>query len=162
MICDTVQRRLLAGESPDQVEGDLRAHLAACPACRDWRGRLLRLERNVPYLPVPVSRGKARLLRELLYEDRLESLVDENLESPSPALAECPVAPMPLPSGARSGVLLTPTRIAAGVAAALLLLALGWWWLHRRTADLPPPTGVSAGAPAIQQQPFEALADLGR
>jgi hypothetical protein len=104
MTCDTCQRRLLASERPDAPKGSIARHLAHCPACRAYQRQLLRIERHVPLLPVPRSRGKKRLLEQLL---------GKRQAAPRPAA-------QPLPGRPRGLAL----RV-AGVAAAVLLLAGG-------------------------------------
>jgi hypothetical protein len=66
MNCEQYQRRLLGTESPDRPAPEVEAHLVRCAACREWQGRLLQLEANVPLLPVPPSAGGFRLARRIL------------------------------------------------------------------------------------------------
>jgi hypothetical protein len=105
MNCETCQRRLLASADPAAPAAAVRAHLAECPACRRRQRQLLRLERHVPRLPVPPSRGKNRLLNKLLIQD-----------APSPAPAPPPAPPVLLRPWWRR-----PRVLSLGAAAALLL-----------------------------------------
>jgi hypothetical protein len=66
MRCEVVRLRLLSTLDPTQPPDELRAHLADCEFCRDWHNDLCLFERNIQYLPVPRTRGKARLLERLL------------------------------------------------------------------------------------------------
>jgi hypothetical protein len=144
MKCEFVQRRLLALEDPAQVPAEYRAHLARCGICRDWQSQLLLLEGNIPCVPVPPSRGKARLLRRLIEmtrdkETRVEKAVPTTLmKVPAvPAVSQAPTLPL-------SHVLILPRR-AAALAAAVLLFVLGWWIFHSRTTgpELPPTKPVA-------------------
>src|SRR5438876_12439750 len=66
MRCEVVRLRLLSKLDPSQPSDVVRAHLEDCEFCRDWHNDLCTFERSVPYVPVPRSRGKARLLSRLL------------------------------------------------------------------------------------------------
>jgi hypothetical protein len=110
MTCDTCQRRLLATERPDAPRSSLRRHLAGCPACRAYQRQLLRIERHVPLLPIPSSRGKKRLLAQLLARTNA---------APAPKTAPAP-ATLPLPSRWQS-----PRLRLAAAAAAVFLMACG-------------------------------------
>jgi hypothetical protein len=63
--CDTIHRRLLSLERPDQPPADVRGHLASCPACRAWHRRLVDLESQASHLPVPPPRQKTAFLERL-------------------------------------------------------------------------------------------------
>jgi hypothetical protein len=144
MNCELVQRRLLNLEDASHVPPDVRAHLASCGSCRDWRSHLVQLERHVPLLPVPVSRGKKRLLRRLLHsaenERRETAPALSTLASVLPAL---PASPDPAP--ARTSV--TVPALASGLAAALVLAVVGWWlWSGRVDA---PATSTPNEKPAV-------------
>jgi hypothetical protein len=66
MTCETCQRRLLASEYPSAPSAEVRAHLQTCPACSSWHGKLLRVERHVPLLPVPLTHARKRFLAQFL------------------------------------------------------------------------------------------------
>jgi hypothetical protein len=68
MNCDLSQRRLLEAPSPDEPPPEVASHLADCPACRAWQRQLVRIERHVPLLPVPASKGKEPFLQLLQLE----------------------------------------------------------------------------------------------
>src|SRR5205823_6601870 len=68
MNCDLCQRRLLAAAEPLAPPGDVAAHVAGCPACRDWQRQLAQIENQVLRLPVPESDARARLVARILRE----------------------------------------------------------------------------------------------
>src|SRR5262245_11069076 len=70
MNCDLLRSRLLASPHPERPPADLRAHLTACASCRQWQRRLVRLERQIPRLPVPPSRTKDEVVRRILTAPR--------------------------------------------------------------------------------------------
>ena len=144
MRCELVQRRLLGVQVPAQVPADIRAHLARCATCRDWQSNLLLLEENIPLIPVPASRGKGRLLRQLMPTQAAETKVEK---TPVTALVKVPAFPVTQPATLRFSQVLLLTRRAAVLAAALLLLVLGWWLFQSRT-ETPesPPTRATAPA----------------
>ncbi len=109
MNCEVCQRRLLATRDPASPGPELRAHLADCPACRQWQRRLLRLEAHIPLLPVPRSHAKERLLDQLFGE-------------PEPAPAPPPPVLKPRAPWWRSPHVV---RRVAGAAAAAVLLVCG-------------------------------------
>jgi hypothetical protein len=82
MRCEVVRLRLLSALDPARTPADVRAHLAGCEFCRDWHEDLCTFEQHVPYLPVPTSRGKAKLLKRLLDEN---SQIKKNGHSATPA-----------------------------------------------------------------------------
>jgi hypothetical protein len=104
MRCEVVRLRLLSAENPAKAPADLRAHLARCEFCRDWHEDLCALEQHVPYLPVPNSRGKAKLLQRLLSEKSepqrnghpAATKTDQTLaESSTVTAADSPILPHP-------------------------------------------------------------------
>lgn len=134
MTCDALQNHLLALDDPARPVGaEVRVHLAACSACREWHRQLLLLERAVAQLPVPpADAARAALLDQLLHPDRAVSAA-----SPPEARPEKPRPVAPRPSIAlRLGSLVldehaSPRRragagIVVGVAASLLLFVAGW------------------------------------
>jgi predicted anti-sigma-YlaC factor YlaD len=102
MNCAAVQRRLLQIERPERPPAALRHHLARCARCRHWQRRLLRLEANVPRLPVPPSGAPAKLLQEIRKESGRARTPGKGRPRALQALA---------------------------VAAAVLLVVFGWWAL---------------------------------
>ncbi len=118
MNCTVIQRRLLSAEQPDQPSAEIESHLAQCSVCRAWQRRLVRMERQVPLLPVPPSTAKADLLRRLLGTRAGEA-------AGRPALWQSSLAPGPKERGLRK------VSVAFALAAALLVFALAWWaWPH--------------------------------
>jgi hypothetical protein len=63
--CDTIHRRLLSLERPDQPPADVRGHLASCDACRGWHKRLMEMEARVARLAVPPPQRKKAFLDSL-------------------------------------------------------------------------------------------------
>jgi hypothetical protein len=110
--CDTIHRRLLSLERPDQPPADVRGHLASCPACRGWHKRLVEMEARVARLAVPPPQRKAAFL--------------DSLRQPAPPPSTIRFQPD------RRGQQPTPRErgrlklaIAVAGAAALVLIALG-------------------------------------
>jgi hypothetical protein len=62
--CRSIQRRLLAVSAPDDPPSAVREHLEGCADCREWRRRVVHLERNVGLLPVAPSTGRDAFLRD--------------------------------------------------------------------------------------------------
>jgi hypothetical protein len=63
MNCQTLRDRLLAALQPARPGGAARRHLDSCAACREWHGRLVALESDLPRLYVPPALdAKAALL----------------------------------------------------------------------------------------------------
>lgn len=60
MNCKVLQKQLLGLETPDRPPPEAAAHLACCPDCREWHGRLVHMERAVACLPLP-SADAARI-----------------------------------------------------------------------------------------------------
>ena len=114
MSCTTVRQHLLASEQPDQPAPALAGHLAGCSACRGWHRRLVRLEQDLPRLPVPPSRPPAHFLEQLRHGPRSGPLIS----------SPCRVRPNPdaIREGGRQKV-----ALAFALAASLAVFALGWW-----------------------------------
>jgi predicted anti-sigma-YlaC factor YlaD len=106
MTCDRVREQLLACETPERPGATLSAHLRECPACQVWLRRLVRLERQLPQVPVEVPPVPAALFEAL-------ELRPTRLPSATPARSR---------EGARG-----KAALASSLAAALLLFAIGWW-----------------------------------
>ncbi len=154
MRCEVVQRRLLGIEDPSQTSADVRAHLARCEACRDWQAQLVQLERHVPFLPVPRSRGKSDLLYRLVREgvaksrERVEECASGSEAAQPRELVGATEHPRPAPtrfnsltlSLSRSLTLLrshAPTL--ARIAALILLVVIAWWlWPSGRNNPFAP------------------------
>jgi hypothetical protein len=150
MNCEALQRRLLKAERPTRLPAQVQAHLAECPACREWQRQLVQLEEYVGRLPVPASTAKAELVRLL---------------SARPAAT------------AGSGAARSWSwRLPAGLAAAVLLLAIGSGLLYLLRPAPPPPNkprvanrplldnllerDLRLATAAAQRERVEALADL--
>jgi hypothetical protein len=137
MSCEIVQRRLLSMTNPERLPANLRAHLARCAACREWHEQLVLLERHIPFVPIPNSNGKAKLMRRLLREQ----------PSAPPGVSAAPLARADSPtlSSAHAATLLRSRPLILGVAAAVMLIALGWLglqgWLQA--------TGARPSTPAV-------------
>jgi hypothetical protein len=156
MICQAVQNQLLALPDPSRPGVDLRDHLQACAACRQWQHRLLQIERNVPVLPVPSSTGQKAFLRQFLAGS-----------------GDAPVVvPPPKKSGLEKLALGAwppgPWGYAAAAVAAVVLVSLGSWALWRprelpvlraaTKAPLPDPFVASL----MQRDLRLAVAETGR
>jgi hypothetical protein len=126
MICSHIQLRLLATEDPGHPAPEVEVHLAVCPACREWRRRLLQVEANVPRLPVPASRARGDFVAKLL-----------NPSLPRPSLAP------PKPRRAYARALAGKWRKVAAAVAAAILVACGaffgnlLWQAWRQPNDQP-------------------------
>jgi hypothetical protein len=139
MKCQVLQRRLLSSANPEQVPADLCAHLARCKACREWHNELVLLERHIPLLPVPSSKGKTRMLHRLLQDHTVSGHAALTVAQASCLAPPSATSPAPLS--------LRPRTLLLGVAAALLLIVLGWLglqsWLQ---AAVTPPSKPGANA----------------
>ncbi len=122
MNCTLARQHLLASERPDRPPPAPARHLADCAACRDWLGRLVRLERELAQLPVPPSRPPDRLLEQVLH-------------GPDPAkVIRPPFRLRPNPDAAREQAR-QKLALAFALAASLMVFAIGWWaW-----PPTPPP-----------------------
>jgi hypothetical protein len=69
MKCEAVRHHLLASAKPARPPAAVGHHLAQCSDCRKWQQQLVRIERLVPELPVPRSKAKAELVRDVLHAD---------------------------------------------------------------------------------------------
>jgi hypothetical protein len=143
MNCDLVKRRLMSSEDPGLAPPDLRGHLATCEQCRDWQRQLVQVERHIPLLPVPGSRGRAGLLQRFVTAPGKIPAKTVVAASLGTVAAVPPVPPAPPPRRP-----LPLVRLAAAAAALFLLAALGARILttsHRRPAE--------TGAPAVAVRP---------
>jgi hypothetical protein len=114
-------------EDPAQVPADLRAHLASCGSCRDWQGHLVQLERHIPFLPIPVSRARARFVRKLAAGHRKKQEAEQTVPE---AAAFAGTIAAPTLSGAPPAPRWEKRRWLSSLAAALLLTVFGWWLLR--------------------------------
>jgi hypothetical protein len=139
MNCDVCQRRLLAATNPAAPSRSVRRHLAGCVACCAFQQRLLRIEHNIPALPVPPGRGKKRFLARFLGKP-------EPAPQPTPSITPT----LPLPWWRRRGLV----RVAGSVAAAVLIgcgVYLGVWLAQ--SVPVPRPVEpVAKGEPPIPDQ----------
>ncbi|MFQ3594141.1 MAG: hypothetical protein SNJ82_13260 [Gemmataceae bacterium] len=106
MTCEHVREQLLACERLERPGASLSAHLRQCLACQAWLRRLVKLERQLPQLPVEVPPVPSSLFEAL--EWRPGQL------------------PLASPSRSREGAR-SKAALASSLAAALLLFAIGWW-----------------------------------
>jgi hypothetical protein len=151
MDCRACQHWLLAAEDPARPESEIDVHLQACSSCRDWQRQLLRVEANVPRLPVPPSHGKDRLLRELLGQPAGQP----RPAAAAPAQHPAP-PPMAVPAAAltRRPLVRAVTPWAACAAAAAVLIAFGFLlgnWLSE--VLVPPAPSPHAKSPEPQPAP---------
>lgn len=111
MSCADVRQLLLKHEHPDHPGPDESRHLANCPACHAWLRRLVRLERQLPNLPVPAVPPPVALMERLQARPPLVRL-------PAPPYAE------------RERVRefgRQKLALACSLAATLALFAFAWW-----------------------------------
>jgi hypothetical protein len=133
MTCDVVQNRLLSCDRPDLPPVDLKGHLVACPVCRAWHRRLVRVEQHIANLPVPLSETKQAFLQRLVAEP-------VRLEQPAPAVPQLVRYSPRGPSRKERG--LQKMAMAFALAAAMLLFAVGWWAWQRPAPGRPGPSEV--------------------
>jgi hypothetical protein len=130
MNCEVVRLRLLSASNPARAPSEVRAHLADCEFCRDWHEDLCAVERHVPFLPVPRSRGKSKLLKQLLEENgaqRANGNGAARVAAPTvPEFSNVTASESPVYSSHHR--LMIP-GVVAGLAAAALLV-LGAWLLR--------------------------------
>jgi hypothetical protein len=65
MKCREIKYFLLGSENPDQPPADIQAHLAVCTNCQEWQNRLVHIEMNLPFLPVPQTAARNVLLKRI-------------------------------------------------------------------------------------------------
>ena len=65
MKCREIKYFLLGSESPDQPPAGVQAHLAVCKDCQEWQSRLVQIEMNLPFLPVPQTAARSTLLKRI-------------------------------------------------------------------------------------------------
>jgi hypothetical protein len=130
MSCDSMRRRLFAGERPDFPYVDVKNHLAVCPSCRALQRQLVQMERIITRLPVPSSsQAKANLLRQILITPAAPA---------EPAAPTVRLAYLDRPAKERG---LRKASLAVAMAAALVVFALCWgMWPH----DAPLPNAKPA------------------
>jgi hypothetical protein len=145
MNCELSQRRLLEAPSPEEPPPEVAAHLLDCPACRAWQRQLLRIERHVPLLPIPLSKSKERFLRSLQNEPGPVSINLEQLRR-----RRLPRRPLYIGAG--------------GLAAAVALIVLIGPHVFRGPRDDlqansgQASTGKQAGPASQREQPAEPAA----
>jgi hypothetical protein len=66
MNCSEFRQRLMESTDLSVDDAASRAHLLECADCRAVRRRLAQIESHVPLIPVPASRGAARVKEEIL------------------------------------------------------------------------------------------------
>jgi hypothetical protein len=121
MKCAHVQRRLLAAERPDHVGADVHGHLADCASCRALQRRLLRLERDIPHLPVPPSSRRVAFVGQFLQQTPVDLPAVETALQPLVRLRQ------PTPAKERGRRKLA---LAFALAASLAFVAFGMWALN--------------------------------
>src|ERR1700677_224117 len=124
MTCYECQRNLLQMLDPSTPAADVAEHLAQCTVCQQYQLRLLRIETNVPRLPVPSSNALEALKRALL--------APETDTTPAEVAADVGPAPLVIPGPAP----MAPRRVlsrprwqlaSVGLAAAILLAVVGFF-----------------------------------
>ncbi len=154
MNCSTFRRNLLAADHPSAPAPSDGSHLVACPVCSAWHRRLVRLEQQLPTLPIPACPVPPSLLAQIHL----------------PALR---IAAGSRPSGHRRNLQGGRRKLALAfsLAASLAIFALGLWaWPHLQTtrpvASVPDSyeTGVSqkiehASTPTQRAEALVGLAD---
>ena len=120
MNCKVARRRLLSMVRPDQAPDEVQGHLSWCSDCREWHGRLVRMERGVGRIPVPRSHRRTK-------QAFLDSfLADAANQTPMP-----PAPPMAHPATAlyRPAAEETHTKARPWIArlAAAAISGFGWW-----------------------------------
>src|SRR5262245_30350393 len=85
MTCETVQRHLLSLSSPARPPAELLPHLADCPVCSRIRQRLVEIEQQVAYVPVPPppSNGMSQVIHRVLTDPTLRASVRGRLPTMS-------------------------------------------------------------------------------
>jgi hypothetical protein len=145
MNCQQCQRRLMAAEQLEDAALAIEAHLGQCETCRQFRRQLVRIEANVPRLPLPPSRAKQTLLNQILAGPAAEPI---QYSQP----AHRPAQPAPAPT-----VLQHPgMRFAWVAAAAVGLIACGVWlgnWMSRTTPSDESAPQILAKAPEANPLP---------
>lgn len=131
MNCSTLRRNLLAADHPSQPAPPEEGHLATCPACSTWHGRLVRLELRLSALPVPACPVPMDLLAQI--------------RTPSvrfPGGIRPAGHPRDLQGGRQK------LALAFSLAASLAIFAVGWWAWPRLQPDRP----IAAVADTYQKQ----------
>jgi hypothetical protein len=114
MNCQSIQSLILASEHPDRLAPEVERHLARCPACREVQQSLLRIEADIPTLPVPPSGGPVILFRTLV-----NPVIDT---TGSGRFVPRPDRPRRLSEASRQKL-----ALAFALAASLLVFAIGFW-----------------------------------
>jgi len=131
MNCRRLRRRLLAAERPDRPSAEAQNHLAECPECRAWHGRLTTVERQLSLLPVAPSSGKDRLLA--LLEIGVKQDMVPAVDAMAPTV-RWPVRELP-PRAVIQERGLRKIALAFALAATVAAFAVGLWawphWDHR-------------------------------
>jgi hypothetical protein len=135
MSCSVLQRRLLELETPDRPPPEIRAHLAACAACRRWQRRLLQIEQRVPLIPVPPSGAKSAVLRRVLAEPAAAAKEPSRAEPPKLR----PFIGGAEPRSRRQLQIAAVTTLAA----CLAVFAFGLWWGANETQPAPSKSSYS-------------------
>ena len=136
MNCSTLRRNRLAADHPSTLPPLEARHLAECPACSSWHGRLVRLEQHLPSVPVPACPVPPDLLAQI--------------RTPSLRLAGRVHHPRNLQGGRQK------LALAFSLAASLAIFAVGWWaW-----PQFPPARPVAAVADGYQKQLNAKIAGL--
>ena len=120
MNCSTLRRNRLAADHPSTLPPLEARHLAECPVCSAWHGRLVRLEQRLPAVPVPACPVPPDLLAQI--------------RTPSVRLAWAS-----RPTGHRRNLQGGRQKLALAfsLAASLAIFAAGWWAWPHFPADRP-------------------------
>src|SRR5476649_1477761 len=107
MTCHECQRSLLQLLDPSVPSEELASHLAECAVCQQYQRRLVRIETNVPRLPVPASQALTALKRALLNPEQVKP---EAQRDTTPI--EVAASPVTIPMVVPGPVPLVPRRFA--------------------------------------------------
>jgi hypothetical protein len=142
MNCEIIQRRLLGVENPARPPAELQAHLDSCGACRDWQGRLLQVETNIPRLPVPASETRDVFLRSLTAPAAGPAVATVKQATPPPP-TRVPPGQKPMPvvrlnlDAHREKTSFSWRYVVGGAAAAVLLFVFANWALRDPSTPTP-------------------------
>ena len=135
MNCSTLRHNRLAADHPSPLPLEA-SHLAECPACSAWHGRLVLLEQRLPSIPVPACPVPPDLLAQI--------------RTPAVRLAGRAHHPRNVQGGRQK------LALAFSLAASLAVFAVGWWaWPH-----FPPARPVAVVADGYRKTVNDKIAGL--
>jgi hypothetical protein len=137
MNCQTVQNQILGLPDPRELSPELREHVLACPACREWARQAARLEAILEQLPVPEAPGekKEAMLGDLMAAD--------------PVIQPMAVLAVPPSYGRLALRVLRSNAAYVGGLAAAVLVAVGAYWMWPTGPG--PQTARSPNDPFLQK-----------